>query len=135
MSLKCFKHAHCPFIVQSGIQSVCILIHFVIDTLIHICLWFYALFFYSVSYLIWWRSHKVTTFVLSFLFPSFFLEEECIKERITTFSYKTNILQLIVLFKSLRNCNRCNKGNFTFKYNINKMMCVWGLGATLYCFK
>jgi hypothetical protein len=34
----------------------------------------------------------------------------------------------IVLVKSLRNCKRRNKGNFTLKYNSNKIMLYWGGG-------
>ena len=37
----------------------------------------------------------------------------------------------IVLFKSLGNCKKHNKGNFTLKSNSNKIMC----GAILSCFK
>ena len=39
---------------------------------------------------------------------------------------------IIVLFKSLRNCKRCNKGNFMLKSNSNKKM-LWGGWATLSC--
>ena len=34
----------------------------------------------------------------------------------------------IVLFKSLRNCERRNKGNFTLKSNLNKVMLYGGGG-------
>ena len=38
------------------------------------------------------------------------------------------ISQNIVLFKSLRNSKRCNKGNFTLKSNSNKIMLCGGGG-------
>ena len=34
----------------------------------------------------------------------------------------------IVLFKSLRNCKKRNRGNITLKSNPNKMMLCWGGG-------
>ena len=37
-------------------------------------------------------------------------------------------LTKILLFKSLRNCTRCNKGNFTLKSNSNKIMLCGGEG-------
>ena len=36
------------------------------------------------------------------------------------------IILRIVLFKSLRNCERRNKGKFTLKSNSNKIMLCWG---------
>ena len=38
---------------------------------------------------------------------------------------------IIVLVKSLRNCKRCNKGNFTLKYNLSKIM-LCGVGGQHY---
>ena len=35
----------------------------------------------------------------------------------------------IVIFKSLRNCIRPNKGNFTLKFNSNKIMMCVGVGG------
>ena len=32
------------------------------------------------------------------------------------------------LFESLRNCKRCNKGNFMLKSNSNMKMLCWGRG-------
>ena len=39
-----------------------------------------------------------------------------------------------VLFKSLKNCKRRNKGNFTLKSNSNKIK-LFGGGKQPYCFK
>ena len=38
------------------------------------------------------------------------------------------LLKNIVLFKSIRNCKRRNKGNFTLKFNLNKIILCRGGG-------
>ena len=43
---------------------------------------------------------------------------------------KTNFL-----FRNFRNCKRRNKGNFTLKFNSNKMMLCWGGGQHYVCIK
>ena len=42
--------------------------------------------------------------------------------------YWRNSKKNIVLFKSFRNCKRCNKGNFTLKPNSNKILLCGGGG-------